>query len=161
MADLDIVYLTIEEASRRFSVHAKTIRRWIKAGKLNGEQIQTPQGYEWRIKALQSELPNPEEEPTQTALARLDRLGTAIESVSSTLGNRLGAVLDNVHTDAQAQIEAVSNVGKLMKEGLGHIAAEVQVSREQQEERIKRLERVLLAILKEQRRSFWERLKFW
>lgn len=161
MADLDIVHLTIEEASRRFSVHPKTIRRWIKAGKLNAERVETAQGYEWRIKALESELPNAEEEPTQTALARLDRLGTTIESVSSSLGNRLDAVLDNVHTDAQAQIEAVNNVGKLMKEGLGHIAAEAQISREQQAERIQRLEKILLAILKEQRRSFWQRLKFW
>ncbi len=41
--------LSVTEASEHFSVSVKTIRRWIKGGKIKGVPIKTPQGYEWRI----------------------------------------------------------------------------------------------------------------
>lgn len=133
MADLDIVHLTVDDASSRFGVHPKTIRRWIKSGKLNAEKIQTPQGYEWRIKVMQRDVPNGYPDATETALSRLDTLGTAIESVSSNIGNRMDNALANAHADAQAQVHAVQHleqiVSKTVAEGFGNVVAELQAIR--------------------------------
>jgi len=41
--------LSTAEAATRLGVSEKTIRRWIKAGKLRAYQLAVPQGYEWRI----------------------------------------------------------------------------------------------------------------
>lgn len=42
--------LSVSEAAEHFGVSDKTIRRWIKGGKLKGSPMKTPQGYEWRIR---------------------------------------------------------------------------------------------------------------
>jgi len=42
--------LSVPEAAEHFGVSDKTIRRWIKGGKLKGNPMKTPQGYEWRIR---------------------------------------------------------------------------------------------------------------
>lgn len=41
--------LTVDEAATRLSKHPKTIRQWIKLGKLAAVQIQGPHGPEWRV----------------------------------------------------------------------------------------------------------------
>lgn len=41
--------LSVTEAAEHFGVSPKTIRRWIKGGRVKGVPMKTPQGYEWRV----------------------------------------------------------------------------------------------------------------
>ncbi len=41
--------LSVAEAAEQFGVSPKTIRRWIKGGRVKGVPMKTPQGYEWRV----------------------------------------------------------------------------------------------------------------
>ena len=46
-------WLTVEEAAERLSVHDQTVRRWLRAGKLQGTSINRRAG--WRIRESEIE----------------------------------------------------------------------------------------------------------
>jgi excisionase family DNA binding protein len=39
------IFLTVEEVSKRLSVHEETVRRWIRRGELEAIDLQGPAGY--------------------------------------------------------------------------------------------------------------------
>ncbi len=49
MLDQGEATLSVTEAAEHFGVSPKTIRRWIKGGRVKGVPMKTPQGYEWRV----------------------------------------------------------------------------------------------------------------
>lgn len=99
---LDAVKLTVTEAAQVYGVHSKTIRRRIKRGELQAQKVKTPQGYEWEVAVQQADMP-----PEETAIVRSEPVQAALESLSSIMDNRLDAVQEAAHADAQAQLQAI------------------------------------------------------
>lgn len=56
-------WMTLTEAAASFSVNEKTLRRWIKQGRVNALKIPGPRGPEWRIEPEHVPTPVPHFEP--------------------------------------------------------------------------------------------------
>jgi hypothetical protein len=51
--------LSLEDAALRLGLSSKTVRRYVKLGKLQGTQVPTSRGFQWMIEL-------PDEEPVET-----------------------------------------------------------------------------------------------
>jgi len=114
---LDAVQLTVTEAAQVYGVHSKTIRRRIKRGELQAQKVKTPQGYEWEVTVQQDDMP-----PEETAIVRSEPVQAALESLSSIMDNRLDAVQEAAHADAQAQLLAI-------EQGFAAVVEELRLQR--------------------------------
>lgn len=68
--------LSVQEAAQHYQVAPATIRRWIKTGKVQASQVDTAQGFEWRVHILDQpvdltdhddQVPTHDQVPTQPA----------------------------------------------------------------------------------------------
>jgi hypothetical protein len=56
--------VTIQEAAHKLGVAESTIRRRLRNGELEGQQMTTPQGYTWMVELSEDMLSEQEDQPT-------------------------------------------------------------------------------------------------
>ncbi len=96
--------LTIKEAAEHLGISEKTVRNWIKEGKLTAHKIQTPHNHQWRI-FLDEPMPPPEVVPSANHVAANDKqvVPNAIQVVPSaeTEATRLMLINENLQRDIE------------------------------------------------------------
>ncbi len=64
--------LTIKQAADQLGISEKTVRNWIKEGKVTAHKVQTPHNHQWRI-FLDKPTPPPEVVPSASHVATSDK----------------------------------------------------------------------------------------
>ncbi len=102
--------LTISQAARALGVSARTVRRYIKAGKLHAELVDGPFGEEYRIPELPSELHRPkplDKTPGQAPVQAMDVI-MELQEKNLALAARLGAAAERIRNlENQVKLLAV------------------------------------------------------
>lgn len=139
--------LSINEAAERLDVHPRTVRRWIKDGKLQATMINGPYGPQYKIPAeaintaqhvidvVRVERPN---EPEALALA-----------VARALEERDARLFTALHDEFTKQIDT------LQEQLREQAAAQDEARREREEERDRRLMEAIRETQERKRRRRW------
>ncbi len=108
--------LTIPQAAEAMHVSAKTVRRYVKDGKLPFRRIEGKFGEEYRITQLPPEVPNPPDQdptpplntPSTLTLPVIDELRNAnkeLQEKNLQLAGQLGATLERIrHLENQIKL---------------------------------------------------------
>ncbi len=104
--------LTISQAAKVLGVSARTVRRYIKAGKLHAELVDGPFGEEYRIPELPSELHQPkplDKTPGQTPVQAMDVI-MELQEKNLALAAQLGAAAERIRNlESQVKLLAVAS----------------------------------------------------
>ncbi len=90
--------LTIAEAARSLGVSSRTVRRFIKSGKIHAELVPGTFGEEYRILQLPAELRKPrpvDNTPTQTPIQVMD-IVRELQEKNLALAAQLGAATERI-----------------------------------------------------------------
>ena len=120
--------LTIAQAAKSLGVSSRTVRRFIKAGKVHAELVPGPFGEEYRILELPEDLRKQ-------------------EPVNNTPGQT------PIHTSVQTPIQAMDIIRELQEKNLT-LAAQLGVATE----RIRHLESEIKLLTTVKQQSWWKRL---
>lgn len=103
--------LTISQAAKALGVSARTVRRYIKAGKLHAELVDGHFGEEYRIPELPSELRQPkpvDKTPGQTPVQAMDVI-RELQEKNLALAAQLGAAAERIRNlENQVKLLAVA-----------------------------------------------------
>ena len=103
--------LTVQQAAVGAGVSERTVRRWIKEGRLAADKVPTAQGYEWRVQVPGAGCPTP-------GPARRVDGGTAVRVPGAASGAAL-PVAGRVEPPAgEALVRALALVERLQRENL-------------------------------------------
>jgi len=90
--------LTISQAARSLGVSSRTVRRFIKSGKIDAELVPGPFGQEYRILELPAELHKPkpiDSTPIQTPIQVMDII-RELQEKNLALAAQLGAATERI-----------------------------------------------------------------
>lgn len=142
--------LSINEAAERLGVSARTVRRWIKAGRLQADMVNGPHGPQYFIPVeaintaqhvidvVKVERKN---EPEALALA-----------VARALQERDAKIYSTLHDEFTKQIDELK---EQLREQAAAQEAREEARRQRDEERDKRLLEAIRATQKRKRRRWW------
>jgi excisionase family DNA binding protein len=95
--------LTIAQAARSLGVSSRTVRRFIKSGKINAELVPGPFGEEYRILELPVDFPKPKpvdntpsQPPIHTSVQGMDIIIRELHEKNLTLAAQLGAATERI-----------------------------------------------------------------
>ncbi|MGO0123595.1 helix-turn-helix domain-containing protein [Desulfothermobacter acidiphilus] len=137
--------LPLKEAAQAFGVSEKTLRRWIRAGRIPARLVDGPYGQEYRIP---KEVVNTAQQVVEVVkVERPADPGQLAMAVSSALSR----VLEERNRRFAEELTEI-------RQQLAELLEMQRKAAEREEERIRRLEEVLSELRSRKRRPWW---KFW
>lgn len=137
--------LPLKEAAQAFGVSEKTLRRWIRAGKVPARLVDGPYGQEYRIP----------KEAVNTAQQVVDVVKVERPADPGQLAMAVSSALSRVLEERDRRFE--KELAEIRQQLTELLEMQRRVA-EREEERIRRLEEVLSELRSRRKRPWW---KFW
>ena len=126
-------WLSVSDAAVHYDVTERTIRRWIKAGRVEATEIDTPHGPAWRIRRTDGPV-NPPQRPLRVdSASTVDR----VDGGSTTLDKRDRTLefIERVYDDQAEELERLRRDNQQLAGQVGYLQRQVL----EQQETIQRL----------------------
>jgi excisionase family DNA binding protein len=113
MEDSSVTFqlVSIAEAARVLNLSDSTVRRLVKAGRLEAQQVQRPQGHVWLVKVPASSQQPPEQPPRQIAASPADP--SAPPALASWMASVLEPLVGELSVTRQQLVSQAETIGTL------------------------------------------------